>query len=118
MSATDVKIAVDAFRTNKANILVATSVAEEGMDIPACNVVIRFDPIQTPVSMIQSRGRARQENSTFIVMEEMKQKPLELLQEAEDLQKRVLTTLSQVPKELLKSPPKVVHKVSNVVATH
>uniref|UniRef100_A0A6A7FQH9 Endoribonuclease Dicer-like 2a n=1 Tax=Hirondellea gigas TaxID=1518452 RepID=A0A6A7FQH9_9CRUS len=115
MSATDVKLAISAFRTNQANILVATSVAEEGMDIPACNVVVRFDPIQTPVSMIQSRGRARQENSAFVVMEEMKQKPLDMLLEAETLQKQVLKDVSQRSPQLpLQSALDVMPTVNRV----
>ena len=50
------------------NCLVATAKAEEGMDIAATNVVIRFDPILNPVSLAQSRGRARQESSDFVVL--------------------------------------------------
>lgn len=38
----------------------ATGVAEEGMDVASANCVIRFDPVVTPVSYVQSRGRARQ----------------------------------------------------------
>jgi ERCC4-related helicase len=49
-------------------VLLATSVAEEGMDVPAANCVIRFDEVQTPVSLVQSRGRARQANSSFVLM--------------------------------------------------
>ncbi|KXJ85785.1 RNase3 domain-containing protein [Microdochium bolleyi] len=45
------------------NVLVATSVAEEGLDIPDCNMVIRFDPCNTMIQYIQSRGRARQARS-------------------------------------------------------
>ncbi|KAG0352929.1 Dicer-like protein 1 [Podila minutissima] len=56
------------FREQKCNLLVATSVAEEGLDIQACNVVIRFDPITTTTSYMQSRGRARKKDSRYIIM--------------------------------------------------
>lgn len=38
---------VAAFRSGEMNVVFATQVAEEGLDFAACNVVIRFDPIQT-----------------------------------------------------------------------
>ncbi|KAF9129876.1 Dicer-like protein 1 [Mortierella sp. 14UC] len=58
------------FRNKTYNLLVSTSVAEEGLDIQPCNVVIRFDPVTTTISYIQSRGRARQKNSRYIMMME------------------------------------------------
>lgn len=48
--------------------MVATSVAEEGLDIRQCNVVIRFDLAKTVLAYIQSRGRARKPGSDYILM--------------------------------------------------
>ncbi|GJE88808.1 Dicer-like protein 2 [Phanerochaete sordida] len=56
------------FRTGDKNLVVSTSVAEEGIDIQACGTVIRFDPPDNMVSWAQSRGRARRRRSTFLVM--------------------------------------------------
>lgn len=50
------------------NIIVATSVLEEGLDVQSCNLVIRFDPSATVCSFIQSRGRARMQNSHFLIL--------------------------------------------------
>lgn len=50
------------------NIIVATSILEEGLDVQRCNLVIRFDPCPTVCSFIQSRGRARMRNSDYILM--------------------------------------------------
>lgn len=50
--------------------MVATSVAEEGLDIRQCNVVIRFDLAKTVLAYIQSRGRARKPGSDYILMVE------------------------------------------------
>lgn len=44
--------------------------AEEGLDIRQCNVVIRFDLAKTVLAYIQSRGRARKPGSDYILMVE------------------------------------------------
>lgn len=56
------------FRKGDINCMFATSVAEEGLDIPACNLVIRFDLYRTMLQYVQSRGRARHANSTYLHM--------------------------------------------------
>ncbi|XAR65808.1 Ribonuclease III [Bertholletia excelsa] len=59
---------VQDFRKGKVNIIVATSILEEGLDIQSCNLVIRFDLSATVCSFIQSRGRARVQNSDFLLI--------------------------------------------------
>ncbi|KAH9484058.1 Endoribonuclease Dicer-like protein 3a [Psilocybe cubensis] len=59
---------VKRFRDRQINILVATSVAEEGLDFKECDLVVRFDPLQHMVGYVQSRGRARKDGSTYVVM--------------------------------------------------
>ncbi len=58
------------FKKGELNCIFATSVAEEGLDIPDCNVVIRYDLNNTLIQYIQSRGRARQQDSVLIHMVE------------------------------------------------
>lgn len=59
---------IDAFRTGTCDLIVATSVLEEGIDISSCNLVICFDRPSNLKSFVQRRGRARNRKSNFVMM--------------------------------------------------
>lgn len=56
------------FRMHECNFLIGTSVLEEGIDLPKCNLVIRWDPPATYRSYVQCKGRARAANAYHIIM--------------------------------------------------
>lgn len=65
---TDQAQVLEDFKVGTKNLIVATSVLEEGIDVSSCQIVICFDPPKNPVSFIQRRGRARQPDSRFILL--------------------------------------------------
>ncbi len=48
---------VDKFKKGRYNILIATSVAEEGLDIPSTDLVVFYEPVPSEIRLIQRRGR-------------------------------------------------------------
>jgi len=51
------KAMVEKFKSGEINVLVATSIAEEGLDIPEVNEVIFYEPIPSAIRKIQRTGR-------------------------------------------------------------
>lgn len=51
------KEVIKAFKMGTYDVLISTSVAEEGIDIPAVDLVILYEPVPSEIRMIQRRGR-------------------------------------------------------------
>jgi Fanconi anemia group M protein len=48
---------LDRFRAGEVNCLIATSVAEEGLDVPSTDLVVLYEPVPDVIRSIQRRGR-------------------------------------------------------------
>jgi Fanconi anemia group M protein len=59
---------IQKFKDGDYNTLVATSVAEEGLDIPATDLVVFFEPIPSEIRSIQRKGRTGRKHEGKVVI--------------------------------------------------
>lgn len=59
---------LDRFKTGDINTLIATSVAEEGLDISECDVVIFYDVVPSEIRAIQRRGRTGRNSKGKVII--------------------------------------------------
>uniref|UniRef100_A0A672IMX3 RNA helicase n=1 Tax=Salarias fasciatus TaxID=181472 RepID=A0A672IMX3_SALFA len=69
MTSAEQKDVLKKFGNGDVNLLIATTVAEEGLDIPACNFVIRYGLVTNEISMLQAMGRGRAEDSSYTLID-------------------------------------------------
>jgi len=92
------------FRLGEKNLIVSTAVAEEGIDIQACGSVIRWDIPTNMTSWAQSRGRARRQRSTFILMFDDYQVHDGLVLKWERLEKEMQASYNNTRPQLRREP--------------
>ena len=69
MTQTEQQSTLDAFRNGEFEVLVSTSVAEEGLDVPEVDLVLFFEPVPTAIRSIQRKGRTgRQADGRVVVL--------------------------------------------------
>ncbi|XP_053406954.1 antiviral innate immune response receptor RIG-I-like isoform X2 [Mercenaria mercenaria] len=59
---------LEKFREGFYKVLVCTSVGNEGIDIPDCNIVLSYEYSGDEITKIQMKGRARKKEATTITM--------------------------------------------------
>ncbi|XP_026577453.1 probable ATP-dependent RNA helicase DHX58 isoform X1 [Pseudonaja textilis] len=93
---------IQRFRKGQLNLLFSTSVAEEGLDIPECNIIIRYGLMTNEIAMMQARGRARAPNSICSILAKTNSKEVarERLNETlEILMESAIKWVQEMPEE-------------------
>ncbi|MGE0242782.1 MAG: helicase-related protein [Nitrososphaeraceae archaeon] len=68
MNQNEQSLILDSFRKKEFNVLVATSIAEEGLDIPDVNLVIFYEPVSSEIRHIQRKGRTGRKSSGNVII--------------------------------------------------
>ena len=91
---------LDRFRAGTVNCLVATSVAEEGLDIPSTDLVVFYEPIPDVIRTIQRRGRTgRVRTGRAVVLVAEGTRDVALHRSAFARERRMLDMLEEVEAE-------------------
>jgi len=59
---------LDEFRAGEFEVLVSTSVAEEGLDVPEVDLVLFYEPVPTAIRSIQRKGRTGRQSEGRVVV--------------------------------------------------
>ena len=68
MTQTEQQETLDRFRNNEFDVLVSTSVAEEGLDVPEVDLVLFYEPVPTAIRSIQRKGRTGRQTTGRVVV--------------------------------------------------
>jgi Fanconi anemia group M protein len=92
---------IEKFRNNVINILVSTSVGEEGLDIPQVDLVIFYEPIPSAIRTIQRVGRTgRGEKGRAIILMTKDTKEITMNYVSNAKQKSMNKALEKIKNEL------------------
>ncbi len=108
LSQKEQKQVIDNFREGKLNVICATSIGEEGLDIPEVSAVIFYEPIPSAIRKIQRAGRtARLQPGKLIILVTLDTRDEIHHYAASAREKKMYKTIELVKKEL-KTQPKTL----------
>ncbi|GMH37540.1 hypothetical protein BSKO_05413 [Bryopsis sp. KO-2023] len=99
MSGSKQRDTLEAFSKPGRHVLIATSAAEEGINVPTCEFVVRYSVTETGIQRVQSRGRTRVKGAVFLNILERESKGSQLYRSAvrqEEILTKVLKASNSV----------------------
>ncbi len=112
LSQKEQKAIIQEFREGKINVLCATSIGEEGLDIPEVSAVIFYEPIPSAIRKIQRQGRtARLSPGKLLILMTKDTRDIAFHYASRAKEKRMHKHIETI-KEELKNKPKTLENVT------
>jgi len=118
------RIILENFKKGDFNVLVATSIAEEGLDIPEVDLVIFYEPIPSEIRHIQRRGRTGRKNTGSVLIlatkDTIDQRYLDISRKKIQKMKSILSSISTnlklkpVQRDHLKKNPMTKYEIDHL----
>lgn len=106
--------AINEFKLGLFQVLICTSVAEEGLDIPRVDVVVFFEPVPSAIRTIQRRGRTgRQEEGKVFTLVTKGTRDVAYRWSAHHKEKQMHRILAELRRSIPLDLGKKEHKVSD-----
>src|SRR6266487_190376 len=116
---------LESFRNGEFDVLVATSIAEEGLDIPQVDLVIFYEPIPSEIRHIQRRGRTGRMSAGSVIIlaakETIDERNLHAskrrIQKMKQMLSSLLTSLKPIIRNSLSTDPLTSDDISSLDKT-
>ena len=106
MSQKEQRALLEEFRDGAFQVIVATSIGEEGLDIPKVDLVVFYEPVPSAIRTIQRRGRTgrlHQGRVVVLIAEKTRDEPTRWI--AQRKEQRMHRILAELRNEFKASPP-------------
>jgi Fanconi anemia group M protein len=101
LSQKEQKKTIDEFSLGETNVLCATSIGEEGLDIPEVNLVVFYEPVASAIRSIQRAGRtARLKKGKLIILITRKTRDESFYYVSRRKEKKMHSAIQEIKKEL------------------
>ncbi|HII29923.1 DEAD/DEAH box helicase [Candidatus Woesearchaeota archaeon CG08_land_8_20_14_0_20_47_9] len=111
LSQREQKAMMDDFREGRFNVLISTSIGEEGLDVPNVNLVVFYEPIPSAIRQIQRRGRTgRHREGRVIILVTQNTRDEAYMWTAHHKEQRMYRSIKRLKWELKSSTPKKEEK--------